>query len=243
MDAMPSWHASHTVTSRPATRTWCALHALQTAALQQGHSRRVRVRRPKLAPHRAHRSNSSAATTLLLLLPTHGSHDRTALCGDGTALPLLLLGAYDGSSDISNSFTRSSNRAPRPLLNSRALRASLLNRPNSSLLSRDSDIQPASDSAAAQLCAHCPTRDTARMSTYPSLAGTMGYKPEQKFRGRWAPQVATPNPPKFFKTPPPAKPAKKVAEPEAPPPLPPRLLSAPDRPCKFNIRDRCNDYR
>lgn len=66
-----------------------------------------------------------------------------------------------------------------------------------------------------------------------------------KFRGNWAPKIADPNPPKFFKVAPPARPAVKKTDP-APPPLPPRppqTLDGPDRPCKFNIRDRANDYR
>lgn len=74
----------------------------------------------------------------------------------------------------------------------------------------------------------------------------MGYRPEQKFRGTWSPQIATPRPQPFLKVAPVPQPAVKepVAAPPPPPPPPQEpLLTGPDRPCKLTIRDRMNDYR
>jgi len=81
------------------------------------------------------------------------------------------------------------------------------------------------------------------MSTYPNIHGTMGYRPDQKFRGNWSPQIANPNPPKFFKVAPVPRPAAKTPAPPPPPPPQRPVLTGPDRPCKFTIRDRMNDYR
>jgi len=83
------------------------------------------------------------------------------------------------------------------------------------------------------------------MSTYPNIHGVVGFNEDSRFRGNWTPQIKNPNPPKFFKVAPVARPA--TVTPAPPPPLPPRpvkpLLTAPDRECRFNIRDRNNDYR
>ncbi|KAH3759917.1 hypothetical protein Pelo_8228 [Pelomyxa schiedti] len=82
------------------------------------------------------------------------------------------------------------------------------------------------------------------MSTYPNISGAMRHTEDNKFRGRWAPQIATPKP-KFYVIAQPAKPATKTPAPVAA--APPPKVTKPTVPApsdaKFTIIDRMKNFR